>query len=349
MPRNFVNLFCLLVVLCLGAMAVPAQVPTPMPVPSKKPPKDPKIKTFPPPPGSDTPGVFEGDDDLTSEKSMVVDGNVAVKLCVAHGDLRINGWQRNEVRVFVKEGRPFKMKPIEKSAAGKVNWLWIGNIVEGRPGPAAECLAGESIEIDAPVGMSLDLSGREVRTSIDSVKKVNVRIGAGAVTLRNITGGIRAQTGRGDMMVENSAGGISLIGYTGNLLISDVKSGQIGDLLEARTNTGAVTMQNVEHRQIQVSSTSGSIVFDGKFLSGGIYNFRTATGSIRVIIPGVSSCTLTATYGGGDFDAGIPYKVITENKTPQANIIVAKIGSGDATVNLTTTNGSIVIAKPKAF
>ena len=74
MPRNFVNLFCLLVVLCLGAMAVPAQVPTPMPVPSKKPPKDPKIKTFPPPPGSDTPGVFEGDDDLTSEKSMVVDG-----------------------------------------------------------------------------------------------------------------------------------------------------------------------------------------------------------------------------------------------------------------------------------
>ena len=143
MPRNFVNLFCLLVVLCLGAVAVGAQVPTPMPFPDKKPPKDPKIKTYPPPPGHDTPGVFEGNDHITSEKSMMVDGSVAIKLCVDQGDLKINGWQRNEVRVFVKAGREFKLKPLEKSqSTGKVNWLWVGNMVEGRPGPSSQCLAG---------------------------------------------------------------------------------------------------------------------------------------------------------------------------------------------------------------
>jgi hypothetical protein len=167
MSRNLINLFCLLVALCLGVVSMSAQVPAPMPVPDKKLPKDPKIKTLPPtPPGHESPGVFEGKDDATTEKSSLVDGNVAIKLCVAHGDLKINGWQRNEVRVFVKQGREFRMKPLEKSAAGKVNWLWIGSIVEGRPGPGAECLAGERLEIDAPVGTSLDINRREVSNKV---------------------------------------------------------------------------------------------------------------------------------------------------------------------------------------
>src|SRR5690349_18848719 len=103
MPRYFVNLLCLSIVLCLGAATVGAQTPTPLPVPGTKAPKTPKIKTkasFPPTPGFPTPGVFQGDDNVTSEKSMIVDAGVALRLCVAHGDLKINGWRRNEVRVF---------------------------------------------------------------------------------------------------------------------------------------------------------------------------------------------------------------------------------------------------------
>ncbi len=277
---------------------------------------------------------------------MIVDANVLIKLCVAQGDLRINGWNRNEVRVFVKDGRQFRMKPLEKSAdTGKVNWLWIGNMVEGRPVPSAECLAGDRIEIDAPLGSNLDLSGRAARTSIDSVKKVKVKVVEGVITLRNIPGGISAYTSQGDVIVENSGGAISLESTTGNIVAVEVTPGQIGDLLKAKTNGGSITLQRVEHRQIEASSISGSLLFDGKFLTGGIYNFRTSNGSIKLAIPSNSSCTLKATYGFGSFDSDIPMKVITENITPQAKILVAKIGGGDAAVTLTTTRGSIAIKK----
>src|SRR6185503_14832769 len=215
---------------------------------------------------------------------------------------------------FVKNGRKFHLKPLEKSAeSGKVNWLWMGNIVEGRPGPSSECMAGDSIEIDAPVGSNFDLSGRAARTAIDSVKRVKVKIVEGVITLRNITGGINAYTSQGDVMVENSGGAISL--------------------------------QKVEHRQIEASSISGSLLFDGKFLTGGIYNFRTSNGSIRLAIPALSSCTFTTTYGEGAFHSEIPLKILTENVTPRAKIVVSKIGTGEATVNLTTSNGSISIRK----
>jgi hypothetical protein len=339
-PKTF---FCLLLFLCVtGATAVGTYG-------QKKPAKSAKIKEFVPMPGSQPPGFFNGDDHVTSERSIVVDPNVAVKLCVSEGNLRVNGWRRAEVRVFVKSGRKFKLKPLEKSPeSDRVNWLRITTISEERLGPASDCLAGESIEIDAPVGASLDLSGREVRTSIDSIKKVNANIVAGAIMLRNITGGISAQTGQGDLIVENSSGSIALYGTTGNIVVAEVRAGQIGDQLRTKTQSGAISLQRVEHRQIEASSISGSLHFDGKFLKGGIYNFRTSNGSIELTIPVASSCTFKATYGVGSFNYDIPLKILTENITPRAKVVVATMGSGDAAVSLTTSTGTIGIRKAGA-
>lgn len=333
------NLFCLLILLCLAGAAAEGVHGQ-----DKKPPSTPKITKVPPVPGPEPPGFFNGDG-VTSEKSIAVDPNVAIKLCVSEGKLRVNGWQRREVRVFVKHGRKILLKPLETNESGMANWLWIGNAGNARSGPAPECLAGDSIEIDAPVGTALELSGREVHTTVDSLKKVNVNVVAGAITLRNIAGGIYAHSGRGDLLVENSAGAISLFGTTGNIVVAEVKAGQIGDLLRTKTNSGAISLQRVEHRQIEATSISGSLIFDGKFLKGGIYNFRTSNGSIELAIPVGSSCTFTATYGFGSFKYDLPLTIITENRTPRAKTIVAKLGSGDATVTLTTSTGTIGVRK----
>ena len=311
-----------------------------------KPPKEPKEKPHPfPAPGASMPGFFDGDGD-TQERKTAVDSNVAVKLCVAEGNLKINGWARNEVRVFVKNGRKFQMKPLEKSAeSGRVNWLWVVNVGEGRPGPTSECLAGESIEIDAPLGASLDLYGRAARTSVDSVKKVKVKILEGVISLRNISGGINAYTSQGDVMVENSGGAIALESTTGNIIAVEVTPGQIGELLRAKTNSGAISLQKVNHRQIEASSISGTLSFEGKFLTGGIYNFRTSNGSIRLLIPPSSSCKIRATYGFGAFQSDLPLKILTEDKTPRAKTITAQLGDGAATVSLVTSSGSIGIKR----
>ncbi len=334
------KLFSLVLFLCFaGVLAADAVVGQ-----EKAPPK--AVKTRPlPAPGPEAPGFFNGDG-VTSERSISVDPNVAIKLCVSEGSLKINGWNRDEVRVFVKNGRKFGMKPLEKSATtGKVNWLWVAHMPSGPPRPAADCLSGDSIEIDAPIGTSFDLSGRAARTTVDSIKKIKVKIVEGVIMLRNITGGINAYTSQGDVMVENSGGAIALESTTGNIVAIEVSPGQIGDLLRAKTNSGAITLQRVEHRQIEASSISGSLLFDGKFLSGGIYNFRTSNGSIRLAIPAASSCTFKATYGFGTFNSEIPLKILTENDTSRARTVVATLGGGGAAVSLTTSSGSIGIRR----
>jgi hypothetical protein len=344
MSGNFKSLFyltLLLYVASVSAISTPGQ--------DKRPPKDPpSTKEKLPLPGPVPPGFFNGDG-VTTERSMQVDPGVAVKLCISDGSLKINGWRRTEVRVFVKNGRRFEMKPQEKShVSGKVNWLWLVQSASRMTRQVSDCLAGDSIEIDAPIGAAFEITGRADRISVDSVKKVKIKIGAGTVMMRNVAGGIDAYTGQGNVTVDSSAGAISLENSTGNIVAIDVKPGQIGESMRAKTNGGAITMQRVDHRQIEAISISGSLLFDGRFLAGGIYNFRTSKGSIKLLLPANTSGMFKAIYGAGDFDSEIPLTILTENDTPGLRTVIAKAGAGNANISLTTSTGSIGIRRAEA-
>ncbi len=318
---------------------------TPPKEPISPPAKTPKIKplgarSFPEAPETD--GV-------TSERSIAVSPDVSIKLCVAEGNLKINGWARDEVRIFVKDGSKFGVTILEKDErSGKPIWVQIKRSAE-RAVPNAsglECISGQSIEMDVPMKASLMVDGRVTRTTVDSVKKVNIKNIEGNLSLRNITGGITANTYQGDVIVENSSGAIYVESAAGNIVAFEVGPGQIGDIFKAKTNSGAISLQKVENRQIEANSITGSVHFNGKFLAGGLYDFKTSNGSIRLAIPDVSSCTIKASYGFGQFFSEIPLKVLTDNDTPGGKNVVATIGDGSAcNVSLTTNSGSIIVKK----
>ena len=286
--------------------------------------------------------------DQTTEKFIAVDPNVNIKLCVSEGDLTINGWERNEVRVFVRSGRLPGFKVLEKDhKSGKPNWLLVTNMrPEGaRPGPMSECISGEDVELDVPRGSTLSITGRAANTQIDSVNKVAVKTADGHISLKSVPGGIAAETYQGNLEVINSGGAIALATTTGNITAFDVSPGQIGDLFRARSNGGNVSLQHVEHRQIEASSITGSVNFNGKFLPGGLYNFKTSNGAIRMQIPVKSSATIKASYGFGSFNSEIPLKFIYEHKTEGGKNFQALLGTGEANINLTTNTGVINIKK----
>lgn len=285
---------------------------------------------------------------ITSEKSIAVDPGVNVKFCISDGVVKVNGWERDEVRVFVKEGRKIGFKVLERSAkTDKPNWVWImnGTAAEQGRGPLSDCLAGESVEIDVPMGSIINMDARTTTATIDTVKSVSVKIIEGSINIRNVKGGVKAETYQGDLMLESSNGQIALQTTTGNIVAFDVNPGEIGDLLKAKTTSGTISLQRVSHRQIEANSVSGSVHFNGSFLTGGIYKFKSSNGSIRMQLPEKTSCTISASFGFGTFNSGLPMETLSETVTPGGKNIVAKIGSGDANVNVTTSSGSIVIRK----
>lgn len=333
--------------LCFAAGLPPVSMAQPKPPKAPKPAKvwveDKKAKPEP----AATP--LPRSERITSEKSIAVDSGVNVKLCVSDGVVKINGWERDEIRAFIKEGRRIGIKVLERSAkTDKPNWVWIvnGTAAEHGRGPLSNCLAGESVEIDLPVGAMVNMEARTTGATIDTVKSVSVKILEGSINIRNVKGGVKAETHQGDVMLESSNGQIALQTTTGNIVAFDVNPGEIGDMLKAKTSSGAISLQRVSHRQIEANSITGSVNFNGSFLTGGIYNFKTSNGSIRLQLPEKSSCTISASFGFGTFNyEGMPLEIITESVLPGGKNIVAKIGGGEANVNVTTSSGSIVIRK----
>ncbi len=283
-----------------------------------------------------------------AEKSIAVNPKVNVSLCVSDGKIKINGWDRSEIRAFVDGGSEVGFKVVQKNSRSEAVWVKIVGFdpAKNTDGNFDECLSGEDIEIDVPRGATVSVKGQASEAMIDSVNKVSrVEIIGGNIFLDNIAEGIEATTYQGSITVQNSGGAITLGSTTGNIVAFDVAPSEIGDIFKAKTNSGAITLQKVEHRQMEINSSSGAIKFVGAIQNGGQYTLGTLNGSIQMLIPEKTSCKINALYGYGNFNSDFKLKVITINNTSKAQSLVGSIGDGDANVNLTTYNGAIRIKK----
>ncbi len=282
----------------------------------------------------------------TMERSIAVDKDVNISICVTQGNLKINGWNRSEVRVYVEDGAKFAFKVMEKNSMKSPVWLMLIG-ADPVKGNSAECIWGEEIEIDVPLNATVVIKGQETKTTIDTVRKAKVQTIGGDINIHNVSSGVMASTYEGDVTVEGSSGTFNLESTTGNILIFDGGPSEIGDTLRAKTNSGLISLQRIKHRQIEAGSITGSIAYNGEILNGGTYSMSTSNGSIRMALPPVTACNINAIYGFGSFNSELPFKIITENieEGPVKRVYGSLGKGGDATLKLTTNNGSIAIKK----
>lgn len=285
----------------------------------------------------------------TSEKSIRVDGSVNISLdCVSQGTIKINGWKRSELRVFIEDGSKFGFKVLQKSTkTGDPVWIKVVGVADkNKYGGMGECIWGGDIEIDVPLNTTVNIKGKDTTTTIAAIKRVSIITAGGDITLRDITDGVTAYNGQGDITVEASQGAMKLDTTTGNIVVFEAGPSEIGDIFTAKTNSGSISLQQIEYRQIEAGSLSGSVFYAGNILMGGTYTLKTTNGSIRLTLPVTSSCMVDASYGFGNFSSEIPIKTITENITPgPVKNIVGQMGKGDATLRVVTSSGSIAIKK----
>jgi hypothetical protein len=288
----------------------------------------------------------ENEGPTPAEKSLRTDPQVNISLCVSAGNVRINGWERNEIRAFVNGGSKVGFRILRKQNQDAV-WVKVLGFDPQTDKEVGldECLSGDEIELDVPRGATIGLKGRESQIMIDSVAKVKVENIGGDISLNNISKAVDAGTYEGDVTVEKSSGPISLFATTGNILAFEVRSNEFGEAFKAKTRSGAVILQSVEHAQAEVVSTSGSIRFTGEFVQGGQYVFNTTSGSILLAIPAETSCRVNATYSLGAFQSDLPLKEIQKTPSPQIQKFSGVLGAGDGNLNLTTFSGAIRIRK----
>ncbi len=287
-----------------------------------------------------------------AEKSIVVHSKVYVSFCVLRGSVKVNGWKRNEARIFIKGRKSNKVgfKVREKSRKdGKPLWIQVlGYDPKKEVGTSYNaCLSGD-IELDLPVNASVKIKNTkgESQTKIDSVRVANVEVLGGEIYLSNISQRINAKTFQGGVTVRNSSGKMYLSTINGNIIAHNTYSNEIGDYLKAKTRSGAITLQSVDQKEVESSSNTGSINYIGDIRSYGRYEFYTNKGSINLAIPANSSCQIVAAYGGS-FQSELPIQDLIRERTGSLVFLRGKIGKGEANLNLKSFSGTIRIRERK--
>lgn len=283
---------------------------------------------------------------IPAEKAIAVDSKANVQLCVANGNVRVNGWDRDEVRALIEEGSYVGFRVLNKTGQSTPAVVKIVGYDTQKTsvGGVNECLRGDRIEIDVPRGASVRLEGPQgqVRAEIASIYKADIKNNSGDIIFNEIAQGITAQTYQGDISVENSGGAMTLTTTNGNIFAYNVKPIEFSNVFSAKTNSGSISLQAIEYPQIGVKSVSGAVNFSGKILSGGQYSFDSQNGSIQLNLPRKSSFAVTATYGSGEFKSELPLMNVVKDPGPPEKLS-GQTGTGDAALTLFTFVGSINI------
>jgi Putative adhesin len=137
---------------------------------------------------------------------------------------------------------------------------------------------GDSVEIFVDDGGSL-LSGSTINldVSLPQGSRVEVASRSGSVDLADINGSVQVDAGSGDIHAQNLNGDVDLHTTSG-----DIKLDQ-SSLNSAST----------------ISTSSGSITYNGSLAEGGLYRFFSDSGDISLNLPSDTSLrSITRTYSG---------------------------------------------------
>lgn len=283
---------------------------------------------------------------IPAEKTIGVDPKTVIGFCVDGGRLKVNGWNRNEVRAMIENGTNVGFKVAQKNEQNIPAAIRIVNHDPGKINALGmrDCLRGENIEIDVPRGAILRVEGRQLEAEIFSVGKVSIKNDSGDMFLRDIAEGVEAKTYLGDLRVENSKGSIILDNTNGNIVVYNVKPTNFSEEFSAVTQSGTISLQSVDFSQVKSNTNSGTISYTGLLSSGGRYVFITQSGSVFLNLPSQSSFVVKAIYNYGDFQTDLPLTNVVKTPRPTQQL-TGIFGTGDASLQIETYKGTILMKK----
>ena len=257
-----------------------------------------------------------------------------------NGAVEISGWDQDKVEI---EGTQYAATP-ELRDAIKIDVVASGDSVQIRtirPSDRRGNL-GVSYIIRAPKKVNLD----RIVTSNGSVKVGDIE---GIARLRTTNGSVRASRVRGNFEAQTSNGGVEVRDLDGPATIRTtngaVHADGIRGALQASTSNGAIHVHLLKpepHRPVKLETTNGGIDLTMDALVDNEIRASTSNGGITVKLPPGIGARLHARTSHSTIHSEFDVK---REDPDSKNSMDGVIGDGGATVELSSSNGSIRLLK----
>ena len=285
------------------------------------------------------------------ERSVAADPRVVVSACIVSGDVRVHGWDRNEVRARISDGVQITLTRVDQTKSQTATELKL-TAKENRPTKESPCLLQGDLELDVPRAGSVKLQTNSGDISVTEVARVNATSLSGTITLVKVHDEAIVNGISGEISAHDSTGSFKLHTVSGSVDARDLAPAGPGAVLEANTTSGDVTMDRIQHQRVSVNTVNGEVKYTGPLARGGRYSFQGISGQLRLFLPANSSFRFSGTVGvGGDFhsDFNLKDEQPDVEKYGPTRHLEGVVGSGDASINASVFSGSIQIRKQRAL
>ena len=255
------------------------------------------------------------------EKHFPVQNKPKITVRNSSGRIQVKAWTKSEVLVAWtnKSGRSV----VETEAAG--------NRVEVATQPNDDGVSADDMKTDF-----------EITVPVES--ELSVRTDSGNVTVDSVHGDMTFDTVGANLQLSDVAGYMVVKTIDGSLVCT-----RCSGKLEANSISGNVQMVSPTLDSVRVQTSSGNILFDGSFLSRGIYIMKNFSGTIEVHFSSSDSFDVNATSLKGDVINQATFKPDTHGSPHPASkwghSLFGTLNEGHAKVELSSFSGTIKILK----
>ncbi|MGD2295270.1 MAG: DUF4097 family beta strand repeat-containing protein [Candidatus Aminicenantes bacterium] len=275
--------------------------------------------------------------------SIVRDGKVIVGN--VSGDIKVETWNKAQVQIDA-----LKISRAATTARAKENVEQVNITIseenstvriktEYPKGPNKGLNVSVDYMLKIPVEAAINantISGDVTCSGIGGALKASSK--SGDIIVAGAKDGAVCSTISGDVEVENIDGDVDLHTVSGDVLADSVKGS-----VEADTVSGSVVLTNITMAdQVEASTTSGSVKYEGAISSDGYYSLKAHSGRVEFIVPADAAFDVEAKTFSGSINSEFEMTVI--GKIDKKSIS-GSINGGGAEVELKTFSGSVYIKK----
>ncbi|HET9478831.1 MAG TPA: DUF4097 family beta strand repeat-containing protein, partial [Pyrinomonadaceae bacterium] len=231
------------------------------------------------------------------ERSMAVDSQATITLCVAYGTLTVRGWDRPEVRVRSRDAEQIEFRRIDKPKepnvpAHRVDVMLLDKA--SRANPRRDCQAVASVEMEVPSGATVQVQTRDGNIRISGVAAAYAGSQNGDITIERATKLVEAGSVGGSIFLRDSSGRVSLNSAGGGVEASNVRAADADDTFEVGTVSGDIQLDRIKSPKVMAKTVNGSLTMSGALVKSGYYAFTNMTGDVLLALPHDASFRLNA-------------------------------------------------------
>ncbi|MGQ0764685.1 MAG: DUF4097 family beta strand repeat-containing protein [Gemmatimonadota bacterium] len=271
------------------------------------------------------------------DTTITLSADAVVDLSLVSGEIIVTGWDRREARIsaFSERGR------LEWDASPSRLTLEVrserDNWGRGRYGETR-------YEVSVPRGVRLmtrstsgDISIRGAGGDVEanSTSGTITVVGAGGRTkLSTISGDIEASGARGDVDAGTVSGSIDIRDVDGDLQLS--------------STSGDLSAMQVRSSDVEMSTTSGEVSYEGSFAAEGRYEFSSHSGNIDLVVPESINARFSVQTYSGSIDSAFPITLqpgSTGSRARRGRDFDFTVGTGGPRIIAESFSGNVEIRK----